>query len=275
MSYGKLQEIQWIAGGKPLEASADIYGLWKVVSPRERLIIGGRNDAASSKVAAMIANETITKYNLSSLANLLGVNIYEMDKWGNPMIFDEASGTVRSKFASDKQLRASVIRLAHSKPTLRPVLLPLLKKQADGGVIASNEAIYQWEYKYISRTANLYEKNGTLRLQIVEFSEDSGLRPSSRTEILKEVPVGTLAKPDLRVVVTLLKNYNFERTAASRGFKRLWFDSHGKEDSLGNIIKAYKAAAPSTQMDDKKRAVIQEKLKNLSGAELDRILKLL
>lgn len=202
-------------------------------------------------------------------------------------------------------LRKKVIRLANAKPELRPVLLPLIKeggdlsklppalreqaekkqeeakekkdkKAATGTLIADNNAIYSWEYTYIERKASVYDNNGNLSLVITEFKENSGLRPYSRTDTLENVSIGTLAKPDLRKVVTLLKQYNFQRSSAERGFKRKWSDPKGREDSLGNLIRAYSATAPSAVAQDAaKRKEIERKLQGLSGADLDRILQML
>ena len=55
---------------------------------------------------------------------------------------------------SDEKLRAATIRLAHTKPELRPVLLPLLKKAGDGPPVErafSDEELLQAAEEVVKR----------------------------------------------------------------------------------------------------------------------------
>jgi hypothetical protein len=117
-----MEDITWSVDGVRLEAMANIYGSWYVRSRQEGAILSGENADIADKVRSLILTKRITRYDLGGVANLLGVPIYAMDKFGNPG---------RRLFASDKQLRKSLIKLAHDNKDLRPHLLPLLKEGGD------------------------------------------------------------------------------------------------------------------------------------------------
>lgn len=170
-------------------------------------------------------------------------------------------------------LTKRLIRLAHENPELRPHLLPTLKEAAEPNLVASNGSYYSWEYTNIDRTAYLQENNGNLRLKIKQYSSSTGANPYNKTTTLKDVVVGTVLKPDIRKVLTLLKEFSLGKGKASRGFSRQWADANGKEDTLSNIIKAYRLTKmPTAAQDVRKRKMILKKIQSLSGADLDRVL---
>ncbi len=102
--------------------------------------------------------------------------------------------------------------------------------------IATNEINWSWEYDSINiKAVVLFEPTGSneLFLSIRKVHTKSGLgKGKFPKNILIEEPIGTINKPDLRKVQSLLKQYKF----SDIGFNRQWTDTKGDDLALGKII---------------------------------------
>jgi hypothetical protein len=91
-------------------------------------------------------------------------------------------------------------------------------------VLAINRSYYSWEDFSDEKTAEvlLDESSGRLRLSITEKVENTGMNPHKRSEVLEDVEIGTLTKPKLGNVASLLKKHGHDSTSAGGPFKARW-----------------------------------------------------
>ena len=141
--------------------------------------------------------------------------------------------------------------------------------------IATNESYYSWEYFSNTKTATVYlnDSNGALRLEIYEVVQDTGINAYKRQGVIAKANIGTVDKPKLRNVASILKKHTLERSRASSPFKRQWTAANGQKGKLSEIIAGYRQDTPAGGGDDdRKRREIMKKLQNISGDELDALL---
>jgi len=121
--------------------------------------------------------------------------------------------------------------------------IDIAKKYAKGDeeLIASNESYWQWEYDHDINHALLFMKaNGDLRLSVSNEHIKSGLGKGEFYKEMESESVGTVRKPDIARIKTLVKKHGHDRTRAGGPFKSQWFDVlNSKSDLLSNIIKQY------------------------------------
>lgn len=107
-------------------------------------------------------------------------------------------------------------------------------------LIASNNSNWNWEYDADYIDAGLYLANDTgLRLEIVQTHIKSGLGAGTRSAIIEDAPVGTLGKPNLSAIRSMLAKHGHERTRSGAPFKSTWVTSDGNRKSLSEILKEY------------------------------------
>lgn len=105
-------------------------------------------------------------------------------------------------------------------------------------LLAMNYSHWSWDDDSNSVDASIYVNDlGGLRLEIIETHTKSGLGAGTRTAKKEDVDLGTLEKPRLGMVKSLLKKHGHERTRAGYPFQRLWEDGETKEKlMLADII---------------------------------------
>lgn len=186
-----------------------------------------------------------------------------------------------------QSLQSRLQDLVKEHPELKRPIASAIKKAATirGHEVATNYAYYSWEYLQMNRTAILSEDNGNLYLTIKEDKSQDTFTGKRQTEHTMEqnVPVGTVSKPELRKVISLLKKHNFERSSATQPFKKKWYpvDSLGlgnTERNLSEIVKNYQgrmSLGPSVLTISQKKQEILKRVDSLSERDLDKILALL
>ncbi len=108
--------------------------------------------------------------------------------------------------------------------------------------IAYNESSWQWEYDMSINHAFLYlNLQGELRLVIINERIKSGIGAGRRHTTEVDENVGTIIKPQLAKIRTLLKQHSHARTRAGYPFKRLWKNPNRnfQEQDLASILKEY------------------------------------
>jgi hypothetical protein len=105
--------------------------------------------------------------------------------------------------------------------------------------IATNSSVYSWEDFYSVATATVFldEATDKLRLTIVKKVENSGINPHKRSEQAEDRDIGTLARPQLGGISSLLKKHGHDRTMAGGPFKNVWTDRNNNRLALAQIIK--------------------------------------
>ena len=113
-------------------------------------------------------------------------------------------------------------------------------------IIGSNNS--HWSYEYDSITIMAYllldENNNNLFLKIEKSHSKSGLGSGTKKSILEEINVGTLNKPNLALIRTLLKKHTLSKSSASKGFSRLWKDEEGNVLTIKDLIELNTPATP-------------------------------
>ena len=122
----------------------------------------------------------------------------------------------------------------------------LAKKNINGNTekfIAYNESYWQWEYDMSVNHAFLYweQTSGELRLVIINEHVKSGIGAGRRFTNQVDENVGTLIKPQLAKIRTLLKQHSHMKTRAGYPFRRLWKNPNKnyQEQELASILKEY------------------------------------
>jgi len=117
-------------------------------------------------------------------------------------------------------------------------------KGADDDFIAYNESYWQWEYDMSIRHAFLYlnKKTKELKLVIVNEYVKTGLGAGKTYKVLEYEDVGTVNKPLLSKIRSLLKTHSHQRTRAGYPFPQLWMNPKRdyKTQPLSSIIEEYK-----------------------------------
>jgi hypothetical protein len=105
--------------------------------------------------------------------------------------------------------------------------------------IATNSSVYSWEDFYSVATATVYldEATDKLRLTIVKKVENSGINPHKRSEQAEDRDIGTLARPQLGGISSLLKKHGHDSSSAGGPFKNRWTDTDNNRLALAQIIK--------------------------------------
>lgn len=105
-------------------------------------------------------------------------------------------------------------------------------------VIATNYSSYNWEYDNRKVTAQILLDKSTseLFLKIRKVHVKTGLGAGTYPQDLEFISVGTLQKPDLQLVRTLLKKHGYDQ----KKFSVHWKDEEGNKMSLGDMIKMHK-----------------------------------
>ena len=107
----------------------------------------------------------------------------------------------------------------------------------NGTIIARNESGWSWEYDRNDRRAAVYLDGERLSLKIVETHTKSGIGAGTTVKTLITADLGTLDKPDLGKVRSLLGKYSHQRTRAGYPFSTKWEAEGGAPDGpLGAII---------------------------------------
>jgi hypothetical protein len=145
--------------------------------------------------------------------------------------------------------------------------------------IAQNESGWSWEYNssYLNATVYLNEANGNLRLVIQDHYRSTGINKEDNITIKEDVSLGNVAKPALAKAISLLKKHSYSRSSASWGFSKRWesLDDNGKELPLGVIIAKYASRAPAALSNTDKIRLIQDRIKNLSPKDYDKVMRFL
>lgn len=118
----------------------------------------------------------------------------------------------------------------------------IIDPQHNYEVLASNYSSWSWEYDSCNTVALiLLDKETTeLYLRIKETHTKTGIGAGSRSEIKEFVNIGTLEKPNLAIVRSLLKKHGHD----SNKFSIHWKDEEGNKMSLTELIKMHKPEKP-------------------------------
>ena len=147
-------------------------------------------------------------------------------------------------------------------------------------VLATNISSYSWEDFYSTATAKVYldEATDKLLLEIRKDVESTGMNPHKRSELAAEQDLGTLAKPRLGGVPTLLKQHGHDRTTAGGPFSNRWTDANKNKSALAQIIKdelarkqpssAVSSPATKPMPTPEDQAVLKQMLKNVDVATI-------
>lgn len=112
----------------------------------------------------------------------------------------------------------------------------------DEKFIAYNLSYWQWEYDQSETHAFLFLNNtGELRLAIVNEHIKSGIGAGTRFTNQVDENVGTIIKPLLAKIRTLLKQHSHQKSRAGYPFKRLWENPTRdyQEQNLASILKEH------------------------------------
>ena len=109
-------------------------------------------------------------------------------------------------------------------------------------VLASNESYWSWEYDadYVYAKILLDRTTESLFLKIYKVHVKTGLGAGSQKRDLEFVKIGTLSKPDLKNVKTLLKKHGHNRSRGGFPFSTHWQDEEGNKMSLSELIEINK-----------------------------------
>lgn len=142
-----------------------------------------------------------------------------------------------------KQIIKEEIRSALNEERLTiDKLAEKYKITPDEKFVAYNLSYWQWEYDQSETHAFLFLNSTVeLRLSIVNEHIKSGIGAGTRFTNQVDENVGTLVKPQLAKIRTLLKQHSHQRTRAGYPFPRQWqntLKNYEKED-LTSILKEY------------------------------------
>lgn len=120
--------------------------------------------------------------------------------------------------------------------------LKIFENFEDYEVIATNHSSWSWEYDSSDTIASILldKETNELYLRIKETHTKTGIGAGSRSEIKEFVNIGTLQKPSLAIVRSLLKKHGHE----SNKFSIHWKDEEGNKMSLTELIKMHKPEKP-------------------------------
>ena len=132
-------------------------------------------------------------------------------------------------------------------------------------LIATNDASWSWEYDSTEKTARIFvDTSGKLFLEITEMHTKSGIGAGIDYNTLVGEFCGTINKPDLGSIRTILKKNTIQKSSSGRGFKAKWTDKQGNEFPLTEIINNYKSGTwgnygekPMSEVSPRTRANIE------------------
>jgi len=109
-------------------------------------------------------------------------------------------------------------------------------------VIGTNDSSWSWEYDSDSVHAEILldKVEDSLYLKIRKVHTKSGLGAGSVARDLEFVKIGTLQKPDLKEVRTLLKKHGHERSRTGGPFSTHWSDEEGNKMSISDLLSMHK-----------------------------------
>jgi hypothetical protein len=146
-------------------------------------------------------------------------------------------------------------------------------------LLATNRSLWSWEYDSQSRVAKLFvdDRTGNLRLIITETYTKTGIGKGTTKTTIADAKVGTVMKPKLAPIRSILKKHSFSRGRMSFPFSRKWTDEFfGGEDSLGNIIRNYaqEMQPVGADVETKKREILKE-IERMTPVAIDQLHSLL
>ena len=172
-------------------------------------------------------------------------------------------------------LRTEMLRLATTVPKLRKHVLQMVKASEEK-LLATNRASWQWEYDEDEKIASVFlnEDTGALRLELREIHTKTGIGAGVRNVILEDESLGTILKPQLGKVASLLKKHSPSRSTLSSGFKRVWTTPDGKKESLGQILQSHIAETGLLRKEpsaEDLRATILQKVQHMTPEEVRKL----
>ena len=112
----------------------------------------------------------------------------------------------------------------------------------DYEVLGTNESNWNYEYDSDHRTAQILldRSDDSLYLKIRQVHTKTGLGAGQKSTELAFLKIGTLQKPDLAIVRTLLKTHGHQKSRSGSGFSIHWEDEEGNKMNLTDLIKMHK-----------------------------------
>jgi len=143
-------------------------------------------------------------------------------------------------------------------------------------IIAYNSSHWQWEYDSDSRYAAviLHTQTNALRMELVATRTSDGLGGGrKRTSTLAKANLGSLQKPALGGLSSILSKHSHDRTRAGGPFTRQWKNAEtGKDGPLKGIIESYRETVGPSLSDTELREQLKQ---NLDKLPMDVVRKLL
>ena len=149
-----------------------------------------------------------------------------------------------------------------------------MRKVAAERLLATNDSHWGWEYDTVNVVARVYVSDASerLRMEIVDEHTKSGLGAGTRRQTF-DYDLGTLSRPKLGQVKSILKKHGAERSRAGYPFSPKWDIPDGGKDSLGNIIaEASRAAGPDPESA---RRELIKRIERMSPAELEKAYRII
>lgn len=116
-------------------------------------------------------------------------------------------------------------------------------------VLGTNESFWQYNDDADRVTAYiLLDEDDSLYLEIKKVHIKSGIGAGTRSTLLESVSIGTLQKPNLTSVRSLLKKHAHQRSSAGRGFSTFWEDEEGNKMNLTDLINLNKPEKPMKKL---------------------------
>lgn len=122
----------------------------------------------------------------------------------------------------------------------------VFESKGETQIIATNESYWSWEddSDLVTAEVSLDKVDGYLYLKIKKLHTKHGIGSGSFPSTLVDIKIGTIQKPELALVRSLLKEHGHKKSSSSYGFKNLWKDEEGNNISLSDIIKLHKPEKP-------------------------------
>lgn len=115
-------------------------------------------------------------------------------------------------------------------------------------LVATNRSIYSWEDYHVYKVALLFlnTSHGKLRLVIEDYTNDTGINSYKNTKS-DQWDVGTITKPNLGKIRSVLKEKGLDRTRASSPFKAKWNNAkNNNEEPLKSILPQFTSEVGNT-----------------------------
>jgi hypothetical protein len=135
-------------------------------------------------------------------------------------------------------------------------------KKIGEALLVYNECFWSWEYDQRFRYALIFVnvKTHKLRFLIIEEYTKTGFTPGTIKDIIVEKEVGTLQQPDIKLILSIMKDKSFDRTRAARPFTELWYK--GMTNVTTDLESYLKQVAQSLNFTS---------LKNTSGLNTEKV----